>query len=933
MASKYEYATDEELFGISSETFVPEEEMELDRQVVEGESSNIVGGFMSGLQGVDWMNLPRIARANLTSETLKKYSWLANAFWKGDNLSTEATEEGWNWESPMEQIGVTDDEWDKMSPTARITALKSNAVSRTDEYFNVDKDSVGYMVSSLAGNLASPSLALTMAKPLAAVTYGVADAALYSAGEDGKIDATTVAIGGAAGGAVSKGIQIFNKSRGQKVLTAVESEMNRIAAASTSQGKLNSGPALVVQARKNLGIDSDAFDAALDIRVKKKGVNGELIKPTKASATAAFEMDSLNQVVKRGSSTAIGKGIDYIIEPISEGIKRISPRAFGKLKQVERELFEDAHTYATMVDPFLNKAFRSKALTTTQQNKLWLDMSNASSKKDVKAIEKFLKESNPKGTVMVNDFRLYREAMDNIHAQRVKVGNTKLQKIEGYSPRKIINNKRWYKGAKESERSAINKILVDKYDIDPAKATDATLQKAISQYLKSTSKKNVRVAGSSKARVKETLTSKQLDSYQKPWQATHAYIKESMEEVQRYKVFGTKNIAEDGDLTETIASFVAQEHKAKRISGNDIDSLKDLLQARFINGPKSMNNILKGTKDIGYMTLLGHPSNAIRQFGDLAASMYVNGIRNAMKGAYSALKPGKLLSAKDSGLLDNVAEEFASDTVIRRGVDTMFKYSGFRSIDALGKGALLNSSIYKAASQLKTGKGSKEFMNEWSAIFGANDAAKVASDFQAFNKGTLKEPTALMKDIAFIKLSKIQPVTLSEMPRGYLNNPNGRMMYMLQSFTLKHINTIRQDVFKQMASTNPREIAKGVKNLGKLGAYYTAMNVGADLMIDAMLGRDKRIDETIITNMYRSTGFITKYDVDQMVRDGDIYEGWLSGVVMPPLQQMSKGTLEAGQIALNLAQGKRWSKGMKNPGKDMWQNIPIIGRLMANWLY
>ncbi len=46
--------------------------------------------------------------------------------------------------------------------------------------------------------------------------------------------------------------------------------MNRIAAASTSQGRLNSGPSLVVQARKNLGIDSDAFDSALDIRVKKK---------------------------------------------------------------------------------------------------------------------------------------------------------------------------------------------------------------------------------------------------------------------------------------------------------------------------------------------------------------------------------------------------------------------------------------------------------------------------------------------------------------------------------------------------------------------------------------------------------------------------------------------------------------------------------------
>jgi hypothetical protein len=302
-----------------------------------------------------------------------------------------------------------------------------------------------------------------------------------------------------------------------------------------------------------------------------------------------------------------------------------------------------------------------------------------------------------------------------------------------------------------------------------------------------------------------------------------------------------------------------------------------------------------------------------------------------------------MLTPKEMGLLDNVAEEFASDTAIRRGVDSVFKYSGFRSVDALGKGTLLNSSIHKAVTQIKSPKGRLKFMNEWSSILGAEDAAKAIDDFKAFKAGTIDKPTPLMKDIAFMKLSKVQPITLSELPRGYLNNPNGRMLYMLQSFTLKHVNIIRQDALKLFGKDgfNPlkptaagaKNKAKAVKNLGMLISYYTALNVGADKMIDAVLGRDKDFDETLITNLYRSTGFLTKYDVDQMVRDGDIYEGWLTGTVMPPLQQMSVGVLEAGKVALNLSKGRSWDDDMKNAGQDMWQNIPIIGRLMANWLY
>ena len=46
-----------------------------------------------------------------------------------------------------------------------------------------------------------------------------------------------------------------------------------------------------------------------------------------------------------------------------------------------------------MVDPFLRRAFRTNALTKTQKDKLWLDMSNANSQKDVEDILNFLGSS------------------------------------------------------------------------------------------------------------------------------------------------------------------------------------------------------------------------------------------------------------------------------------------------------------------------------------------------------------------------------------------------------------------------------------------------------------------------------------------------------------------------------------------------------------
>ena len=313
----------------------------------------------------------------------------------------------------------------------------------------------------------------------------------------------------------------------------------------------------------------------------------------------------------------------------------------------------------------------------------------------------------------------------------------------------------------------------------------------------------------------------------------------------------------------------------------------------------------------------------------MAFSQYENGLKNTVKGLWSAWFPkGKYMSPKEMGLLDNVAEEFASDTVAKRGTDFAFKYSGFRAVDAMGKGTLANSTIHKFAKDSMSPKGRAFFMKKFGAYLGPEDAAKALDEFKAFKMGKIEKPTQLMKDVAFIKLARIQPVDLLEMPKGYLNNPNGRMLYMLKSFAIKHMNVIRQDIFKEMKKGN---LKKAMKNTAFLGSYFTSINMGADKLIDLAYGRDKTLEETFHTNLYRATGFLSKYDVDQMGRDGDIYS-WAVAMPAPPLDPMAEGIWEAMQISGNIARGKKWDANLKHAGGDIYPNIPILGRLMKAWL-
>ena len=851
---------------------------------------------------------------------------------------------GYDWLSTEEQIGTTPEGWEKMSEPERMVQITKTSKEKIDNIYNSDTDSAWYKIGGFFGLMTTPSLALSMRSIPKMMAFGAVDASTYQYGQEGKVDVATPIIGATLAPAIllpsklayTTGKKITNKftekaskAKKDKMLQTIENEVNMMAASKPFNPTDPVDYSLLPRALDNLGIDSKTYDDIIQFRKPS-------IPANRQQALDRLEQASIDEVaITRKGKLSAPKIIDTIIEPIGEKINRISPRLYGKIMQIEKQGFEEAHKYTLMTQPFLNKAFPISTklkgvLTKEQQNKLWLDMSNSKTAKDAADIRKFIVNSSDKGPALAKDWDTYRSGLDEIYKSRNKVrlanGEKPFNKIEGYAPRKMISSKLWYDGAPASETAPIDRILKEKYKINnPKDASTELLEDVIGSYFKSTPK-NLKNAGSAKNRKIETLSEKQLNAYAKPWQATNNYIKESVQEIERYKVFG-KSLDDGGDLDVTVKDFVARQLKNEKISPNDLKELKTALTARFINGPKQMDKFVQTTKDIGYMSLLGHPTNAVRQLADLASSAKENGIINASKGVLDTLSKGKMLSPKDMGLIDNVAQDFTSAMGTKRWVDLAFKTTGFRDIDAFGAG---QRSIGKAAQQVKTPKGRQEFMKQWGAWLGPEDALKAADDFKAFNAGTIDAPTSLMKDIAFIKLSKIQPITLTQMPQAYLNMKNGRMMYMLQSFAMKHVNVIRQDVFKEYGRGN---IKKATKELAKLAGYYTMANMGSDKVIDLMLGRDSTLENTFYVNAWRSSGLISKYDVDQLARGGDVY-GWLTALPVPPLDPLVNGVMEALHVGKNLAVGDDWDAGMGGKGgKDILTAWPGIGRTASAWLY
>ena len=661
----------------------------------------------------------------------------------------------------------------------------------------------------------------------------------------------------------------------------------------------------------------------------------------------------------------LGRFVNEIIEPLSGGLARYNPTLLRRLQQLEGNEMRYAQRDFEEVAPLLKQMLPhqlvgKRVLSKEHVDELHYMMAKASDgdidprrmapRAAIVEIEKFIRgnaKSVEKGEAMVKNYQSYREVMDRIYRLRNTArrearnkGNEMVEELGhlgAYTPIKVkdlgrVEDSFKLDTIKNAEYQKMLEARAKQLDTNPDNLKPSDRIEVLERLR---AKEYNPAAGSSKHRSHLGLTRKELKKdYMDIGAATTKYIKESHQEIHRYNLFG-KYLDED-NMAGTIDNFVGAKMRSNQTH------LIELLKHRYLWGPRSTHKALQAIKNTGYLTLLAHPVNAARQLGDLALGAYENGLINSVRGLYdSMLRRG--MSPREEGMVTNMAHELTEATFGRKTLDWGMKWSGFSYVDALGKGALMNGTIRKISKDVKSIKGVEAIRTKWGAAFG-EDTSKLIDDFRKFNRGEkfynkytgeTDDFSPLMKELAFAQVSKFQPISMLEMPKMWLKSPNGRFLYMLQSFTMKQVNVWRQDVFKELFTKGGNKV-KGTQAALRLASFFTLGNMGVDKINDLILGKDRDLEQLFILNLYRNIGLINKYDMDRFSSGGyGIGAGGVVGNVMatfgPPLDPLADGVGTAMGIAMNKAAGRHWAEEQK--WDKLANAVPIIGKIVGAWGY
>jgi hypothetical protein len=135
--------------------------------------------------------------------------------------------------------------------------------------------------------------------------------------------------------------------------------------------------------------------------------------------------------------------------------------------------------------------------------------------------------------------------------------------------------------------------------------------------------------------------------------------------------------------------------------------------------------------------------------------------------------------------------------------------------------------------------------------------------------------------LLFNDLLDLQPVALSEMPEFYLKGGNLRILYMLKTFTIKQVDTLRRVAIADVKKAKgPKEKLAAVGRAAKLVGSLVALGMTADAAKDLLFGRDFDLEDTVVDNLWKVLG-ISKYQSWQF-RESP--EKGVAKMVMPPFK-------------------------------------------------
>ena len=686
-----------------------------------------------------------------------------------------------------------------------------------------------------------------------------------------------------------------------------------------------------------------------------------------------------NIVLKKAKET--GNFANDVLQPMISGLRDVSARLAGKVRQFEfmaakktNKYLEPAATFFTKLNRFLTKEekelFNSYIIKGDQESILaFLSKIDAQGKQYqelpalIKAPVKFVNAEDTNrdflkhiNKPLTEQWQAVRETLDDLHGQLEDAG-VEVGYIQDYFPTSVkkdsVDTWREIFGIGTEERSAFDAALKQEKkklgrDLDLDEENEF-----INKYLRGYGNTNsIPVLANLKARSglaqgMEGLTFRDAKGeerlistlYNDPSTTLENYINRAIFDIESRKFFGR---TEEG-LDTSIGAYVNDLMVTGQIKGSDVDKVKELLTARFVQGPKKPADFTRLGKDLAIGFALNDIGSALVQANEVGMSFYRNGLLNTIKGLGQSFNP-KALKTLDLGIQRIGADYANAPSVMRAAVDLGLKLNGFKAANKLMQETQINAAFNYFKNIFAKEKGAK-FNKEYSYLKGAFGAEEADRMVDAFRSKSLQE--AYDDDsiglALFDRLGATQVISLSDMPKVYLKHPNSRMFYALKSFALKQLQFIKDESYNKISGSiksmategaNAKNIklgGEGLRNLMALGLIVGGTNTGVNYLRDALRGKTSEdyqsIEERAVEGLMQATiPVINPFIFYKIEKEGigNALKNWVSPAT-PLLDNISKDTLEFGKA---MDKGEDYNPWLS---RTLFSMIPVAGATLWSW--
>ncbi|MDB4417003.1 hypothetical protein N9232_00500 [Akkermansiaceae bacterium] len=768
------------------------------------------------------------------------------------------------------------------------------------QFFDPNEDSGARLAGNITGMLADPTtlIPLGASAKVAATTGGVLAGSATAAKQyatTGELDPEGILLGTALGAiippALNKGASVIKDKSAKKLVDKAQAKIDEHMALGGDVKSISK----VLQ-------DSNINPAAVEQASKR--LNTKVNVPLSQTAAERKVADSIAR--DSAVSRLYSKGLDKYLGSLSTRIGNISEGVKYRLRRFEFDSHVNTAKQSKKAEPFLVELKNAPRNVKTQITK---HLYNG----NFNAAEGLMRSVSTKMAVEFKD--TIRPLLDELGTELKDAGHS-FEKIDNYFPRLVKDHNKLLESLGVKEKGMLSKQLHEYAKKKKTSVANLTKEEraqvtdlALRGYRQTVDGGKPKFA---KQRVLDEVDEDKLVHYANPEESLAMYIRNAVHDIEKRKFFGrsgAKNQAGKFDTDESVGTFVDDAIRSGEVPAARELELKELLESRFIGEANTPSAFWSTIRELGYLGTIANPISAITQFADAGVSSGLKGFRNTIQAMFGA-KDVKII---DLGIEDLIATELAMGGP-RKTAELLNKtmgIAGFKRVDRLGKETLINASLKRARNMAKTTKGEQALRKEVQAIFGKETDSFIA-DLKA---GQISDNVKLY---SFNKLADVQPIALSEMPEGYLRAKNGRLLYMLKSFTLKQLDIVRRNVVQEWNKGNKLQASK---QAALLAGYVTVANMSTQSVKDLLMGREVRVEDIPDKSLWALLGAygLNQYTYDRYLARGDV-KGAAFAYVAPATPIID--------AAFTLATELPEDDPKLEP---VLRGIPLVGPLVYSW--